>query len=102
MKVVRKKKKKIRLATLSAVSLVLSCLMWISSSLFLRTYNNHLSSKIQNIQSETKQLEIENDANRIEINTLSNKERIESISNENGLRYNVDNIIIIEQGENIK
>ena len=95
-----KKKKKKTFALVRAARLCLICSfgLWIFSSLFLRTYNNSLSTDLQNLQAEISALELQNEVNKIEIQRLSSKDRVENIADENSLRYVADNVIIFSTG----
>ncbi|MBR2594824.1 MAG: hypothetical protein IKE06_00695 [Solobacterium sp.] len=91
----RRKKKKIVLTHFAAFMFVVSSLSYLGSSLFLRTYNNSLSSRKQEIDSQIAELETQNDAVRVVIQTLSARDRVDSIASENGLTLDQDNIITI-------
>lgn len=94
-KVVKKKRKKIRLVQFTAFVFFASVMAFLASSLFLRTYNNSLSSKKQEIEMQIAQLQVDNDAVRVDISTLSARDRVNNIASENGLRMEQDNIITI-------
>lgn len=93
-KVVRKKKH-FRLLRFTAALFLISSLAYIASALFLRTYNNSLSSQKQAIDAQIAQLQVENDAVAVEVNTLNNRERVSSIASDDGLSLDQDNIVTI-------
>ena len=78
---------------------LISGIVFLGSSLFLRSYNNRLSTEAQDISSKIAVLETQNDAVRIDIQTLGNYNRVESITSEDGMTMNPDNIITISAGD---
>ena len=99
----KKKRKSLKLLNFSLVLFLFSVTLYLASSLFLRSYNNSLSTKSQEILAEIKQIEIQNDAIKVEIANLESTERIEAIAANNGLTRNQDNVVMvsaeIEDGE---
>ena len=91
----QKKKKKLKLLNFSVVFFMLSAILYLGSTLFLRTYNNSLSSKKQEIEAKITELQIANDAVAVEVNTLNNRERVNSIAMDKGLSLEQNNIITI-------
>lgn len=82
-----------------AIGLTLgSGLVFLLCSLFLRSYNNELSTKAQEISSQIAVLETQNDAVRIDIQTLGNYNRVEEIAAADGMSMNPNNIITISAG----
>lgn len=98
MKIV-KKRKKLRIERLAILMLTLSAVLALASSLFLRSYNNALTMKVQRAENQIAALKIENDAYRVAIQDLSNKERVLSIAEMEGLAMNQGNVVTISQGE---
>lgn len=94
-----KNKKKTRrhfnLTKFSIVLFVFSGFLFFMTALFLRTYNNSLSTKAQAINSDIATLETQNDALQVDIETLSSSERVEGIAASNGMSRNQDAIITI-------
>ena len=80
----------------TALLFMFSVMLYLISSLFLRSYNNMLSTKKQNIEIEIAAIEKENDAVKIEIQTLANHDRINQMAVLNGLDLDQDNVITIE------
>ena len=98
MKIV-KKRKKLRIERLAILMLTLSAVLALATSLFLRSYNNALTMKVQRAENQIAALKIENDAYRVAIQDLSNKERVLSIAEMEGLAMNQGNVVTISQGE---
>lgn len=93
-----KKKKRLRMDRVAMLVLGLSLLVALSSSLFLRSYNNALTMKVQAAQDEIAAYKTENDAYRVAIQDLSNKERVLSIAEMEGLAMNQANVVTISGG----
>ncbi len=91
----KNKKKTLRLPTFTAIFFFVSVLSYLASVLFLRTYNNSLSSQKQEIAAKISALQVQNDAVAVEVNTLNNRERVNSIAADNGLSLEQNNIITI-------
>ena len=90
-----RKKKRLKFGTFTCVFFLVSSLLYLMSTLFLRTYNNTLSSKKQEIEAKITELQIANDAVAVEVNTLNNRERVNSIAMDKGLSREQNNIITI-------
>lgn len=78
--------------------LFVSGFFFLISSLFLRNFNNDLSTQAQEISSKIAVLETQNDAVRIDIQTLGNYNRVEGIASEDGMKMDPNNIITISAG----
>ncbi|MBR3203405.1 MAG: cell division protein FtsL [Solobacterium sp.] len=91
----QKKKKRLKLLNFSVVFFMLSAILYLGSTLFLRTYNNSLSSKKQEIEAKISELKVANDALAVEVNTLNNRERVNTIAADKGLSLDQNNIITI-------
>ena len=91
----KRKKKRLKLGTFTGVFFLISALLYLMSTLFLRSYNNSLSSQKQEIEAKITELQIANDAVAVEVNTLNNRERVNSIAMDKGLRLEQNNIITI-------
>jgi len=91
----RKKKRKIRLVSFSLSLFMFSAVCYLASALFLRSYNNSLSTQKQAIDSQIATLQTSNDAVKVEIQTLSTRDRVETIASDNGLSLNQNNIITV-------
>ncbi|MBQ9328284.1 MAG: cell division protein FtsL [Solobacterium sp.] len=91
----KRKKKRLRTNIAVGVLFIISCLAFLTSTLFLRTYNNSLSSHKQELEAKITELQIANDAVAVEVNTLNNRERVNSIAADKGLSLEQNNIITI-------
>lgn len=98
-KVVRKRKKKFGLSQFTTTFLFLSAIAYVASALFLRSYNNNLSTKKQQIDAQIAQLQVQNDAVAVEVNTLNNRDRVNSIASDDGLSMDQGNIVTITKTE---
>jgi cell division protein FtsL len=95
-KIVRKRKrKKIRLARFSAFLFFFSAVLYLISSLFLRTYNNQLCVEVQTINDQISQKQAANDQTKIDIERMTSKDRVYTIASDNNLKYNADAVITI-------
>ena len=90
-----KKKKKLTLPKFTVVFFTVSVLAYLGAALFLRSYNNSLSSEKQKIEAQISALQVENDAVAVEVNTLNNRERVNTMAGDSGLRLDQDNIYTI-------
>lgn len=97
-KIIRRKRK-LKLSGIATVLMIISLVLSLFSSLFIRSYNNSLSIKMQSINKEIASLNVENDAIKVEIQTLANKDRVISIANEAGLSMNQNSIVTIASGD---
>lgn len=96
---VKTKKQNRFLEKFSRTILVLAVISFLGSSIFLRTYNVHLSVQIQDTQNRMVQLRQGNEVLSRQIQELSSKERVMSIANQNGMNNNQDNIVLVQSGE---
>ncbi len=96
-KIVRRKRKtrRIKLHGFTVILFFISATLYLLSSLFLRSYNNNLSTMAQEINEQIAVIELQNDAIRVEINQLASSDRIDQIASANGLNNNQDSIITI-------
>lgn len=90
-----KKKKKLRLEGFAAALFFIAALFSVSSSLFLRTYNNSLSAQKQSIGRQISALQTENDALKVEVQSLSTRDRVTDIAQQDGMAQNQNNIVTI-------
>lgn len=95
----KNKKRKIDLLRISVSILMMSLLMALMSTLFLRSYNNSLSTQKQSIEQQIALIETQNDAVRVEIQTLSSSDRVDEIAAQDGMSRNQNNVITIQDGE---
>lgn len=96
---VKVKKQNRFLETFSRTILTLAIVSFLISSIFLRTYNVHLSVQIQDMQNRVVQLCQDNEVLSRQIQDLSSKDRVVSIAADNGLSNIQENIVLIQSGE---
>lgn len=94
-----KKKKVLRIDRLVKLVFIISLFAAMGSSLFLRSYNNSLTMRVQSTEDEIATLKAENDAYKVAIQDLSNKERVLSIAEMEGMAMNQGNVVTINYGE---
>ena len=75
---------------------VFAIVVWLFSTLFLRSYNINLSMQQQQIASKISALQVENDAIRVEIQSLNSRERVTNIASDAGLEVNQNNIVTVD------
>ncbi|MBE6122799.1 MAG: hypothetical protein IJ130_03185 [Solobacterium sp.] len=91
----KKSRKTVKLVNFTAVFFLFACTCFLASALFLRSYNNSLSTQKQAIDAKIAEIQLANAAAKVEIQTLSTRERIDTIASDNGLTLNQNNIITI-------
>lgn len=96
----KKVKRTFALFNFSILLFSFSVLLYLGGALFLRSYNNSLSSRAQELTQEIAMLELQNDAVEVEIAQLASADRIDEIASNNGLTRNSGNVISITNGEN--
>lgn len=64
-------------------------------TLFLRTYNNNLSTQKQSIDTQIASIQTQNDAVKVEIQTLSSSDRVDEIAADNNMSRNQSNVVTI-------
>ncbi len=67
----------------------------LTSSLFLRSYNNSLSVQTQRIEEKIVALKSENEAIQTQIQTLSSRDRVTAIAEDAGMEMNQDNVVTV-------
>ncbi|MCR5795792.1 MAG: hypothetical protein K6G61_10670 [Solobacterium sp.] len=91
----RKKRRVLKLQNLAFFMVLVSTLTFLFSSLFLRSYNNSLSTRKQELEAEIASIELQNDALNVEISQLTSTERVDEIAANSGLTRDQNNIITI-------
>ena len=91
----RKHKRSFSFISLAEIILFFSALLWLASCLFLRQYNNSLSTQTQSIQSQITALERQNESMKVEIAQLTASERVDAIVAGSGMAVDQNNIISI-------
>ncbi len=98
-KIVRKKHV-LRIERLAGLLLFTACLLSLGSSLFLGSFNNALSMKLQTFEEEIRTLEKYNEEARISIQGLSSKDRVINMATEDGMVMNQGNVVtVVDDGE---
>jgi cell division protein FtsL len=100
VRIVKKKKvsRAARFMTFACNLFVVSVMLFLCSSLFLRSYNNSLSAGRQSIDEQIADIQIENDAMQVEIRELASSDRVDQVTSGSGLAYNQNNITTISGG----
>ncbi len=94
-----KKRRRFNIKNFAILFFVFAAGCSLVSSLFLRSYNNSLSVRIQSIGGQISVIETENASHKVEIQTLSSRDRVRTIAEEGGLEMNQDNITTVMVGE---
>jgi cell division protein FtsL len=95
----RKTKNRRNLLLPAAVYLFLICgILYLSSSVFLKSYNNSLSIQKQNIQTQILALEQQNNETQEEVNQLSSAARVAAVAQAE-LSYQAKNIVTVADGQ---
>lgn len=91
----KEKKRKFDLLHFASGIFFVSLAFSLFCTLFLRTYNNNLSTQKQSIDTEIATIETQNDAVKVEIQTLSSADRVDEIAADNNMSRNQNNVITI-------
>lgn len=94
----KKQKKHFNVLRFTALLFLFSGILYLGSSLFLRSYNNALSTKTQSINSEIATIETQNDAVKVDIQTLSSSDRVDQIAANSGMSHNQNSIVTVTDG----
>lgn len=95
----KNKKRRVDLTRVSTTIFFTSLVLFLFSTLFLRSYNNSLSTQKQTIDQQIATIEVQNDAIQVEIQTLSSSDRVDEIAAGNGMSRNQNNVTTIQDGE---
>ena len=95
MKKIVKKRKKVRFENLITKTFFFTMVLYLLTSVFLRSYNASLNVKLDQYDSTIVALSQENEMVQIEVNKLSKFERIMSITTSNGMTSYNDNVIVV-------
>lgn len=96
-----KRKKKLRrdlLLPLSTVMFLICGLLYLGTSVFLKSYNNTLSAKKQSVETQIVSTKQENDEATKEIDQLSSQNRVAAVAQET-MKYQAQNIISVTTGQ---
>ena len=94
-KVKRNKRKTVKLQNFAVLLFGAAIVCYLASALFLRTYNNSLSTEVQAISAKITTLQVQNDAVAVEVNNLSSRDRVSTIAGDDGLQLDQTNIVTI-------
>ena len=96
---IKKTKKTIRIQAFAALVFTFVLMMYLLSSVVLRSYNVSMSVAIQNKTDECAQMHTQNKTLSKEIQRLSDYDRVMAIAKEAGLGLNGNNVIELSTGE---
>jgi len=99
MKKIVKKRKKVRFESLITKTFFFTMVLYLLTSVFLRSYNASLNVKLDQCDSTIAALTQENEMVQIEVNKLSKFERIMSITSSNGMTSYNDNVIVVNRND---
>lgn len=99
-KIIKKRRiKRMKIEGFAVIIFVIALSAYLFTSLFVRTINNSLVMKIEDINRETSELKMENDKLNLEIQNLISKDRVYDIATAAGLSQNQNNVINVVSGE---
>lgn len=91
-------KRKLKLSGIIGIIFTGALILNFVSSVFLRTSNQQLSNKIQNVESEIVQVKGENDSLTADIHALRDTSRVVAIAKDAGLET-TEHTVTIKKGE---
>ncbi len=91
----KKSKRKLNLFGFATYLFCFAMICFLASSLFLKSYNNTLSTKKQSIDSQIAALEMQNNSVENEVRQLASADRVDEVAANSGLTYNQGNIISV-------
>ncbi len=94
----KKRKRRINWKRISMTIFSLSAIMYLLSSVFLRSYNSELNVKKQNYLEQIAALSKDNESAQMEVNQLSTYDRISAIASADGMSV-TSNIITVDANE---
>jgi len=97
----RRKKGKLRgdlLFPVAVYALLVTSLLFLFTSIFLRSYNNTLSTKTQSVEAEVSAVKEQNEEAEREINQLASPSRVAAVA-EASLSYQAQNIVTLPNGQ---
>lgn len=94
----KKRKRRINWKRISMMIFSFSAIMYLLSSVFLRSYNSELNVKKQNYQEQIAALNKDNESAQMEVNQLSTYDRISAIASADGMSV-TSNIITVDANE---
>ncbi len=91
----RKAHREALLLRLTVFFLMFSAIVYLTCSLFLRQYNNSLSTKKQQLDESIKTVQAENIEMEVEIAQLTSSDRVDEIAASSGMTRNQENIVTL-------
>ena len=95
MKKVIKKRKTLRLTGIVFVMFMVSFVVFLGSSIFLRSYNVSMNYTMYQLENQIAQLKSDNETLKLEIRDLGNYDRIANIINAEHMTVNDSNVRVI-------
>ncbi|MEG0290537.1 MAG: cell division protein FtsL [Erysipelotrichaceae bacterium] len=94
-----KNKRKVRVEAIAVLFFVISILLFLSSSLFLKSYNVSLSKEVSEMENVVAKKKDDVESLRLAVKTLENRDRVLSVAKEAGMEINQNNVVFVE-GQN--
>jgi len=97
----KQKKRKFRrnlLFPVAVYTLLVTSLLFLFTSIFLRSYNNTLSTKMQSAKSEVAAYKEQNEEAEREIDQLASPSRVTTVA-KSSLSYQAQNIVTLPNGQ---
>lgn len=90
-------RRKIRKNNFFRLMFLMSLILWLGVTLFLRGYNANLSVAVQKINNETAQLRSDNELLTIEITKSASFNNVSKSAQSAGLNANQSNVVVIPE-----
>ena len=94
-----KRRKRINWVGISMLTFVITGILYIGSSVGLRTYNSYLNVQKQDYQRQIAALQKDNEVAQMEVNQLSTYDRIMAIAAKDGMQSYNNNVITVTGNE---
>ena len=100
-KIVKKNKnrRKLKVESMATLLFMVSLLLYLGSSIFLKSYNVNLGKTAADYEKEISDVKEEKEALRVEVEQLRARDRILAQAKDQGLQTNQDNVVIIGSEE---
>lgn len=95
MAVRKRKVRRLKSSFFALIIFIFSFILYLTSALFLRTYNVSLSRQLQTCNAEIETYTRSNAAISIEIQQLSTMDRVMAIADEENMTQSPDNVVTI-------
>ncbi|MDD6467763.1 MAG: cell division protein FtsL [Erysipelotrichaceae bacterium] len=93
------KRRKLRLDNISICIFIITAILYLFTSVGLRSYNSYLNVTKQKLQNEIAALQKDNEVAQMEVNELSTYDRIMQIAQQDGMKSYNSNIITVKGNE---